>query len=473
MLARWTPAGGQAWSLADKQGTVRDVTDAAGAVVGTRSYDAFGRILAESGVVDRFAFQGREWDAGAGLYQFRARWYDPVTRQFTSADPLGFAAGDANTRRFVANNPLSGTDPTGMTVVAEYAKQVKEGIRAGSAVAGYVFGAACGFVDGWFDTSVPEADRYRHALVRSAQGAAVGAVLGALLYPFGAYGIVITGTLLLGAAGVAQSIHAGQYKQAATRFLCAVIGTRRLPKFGTGTGTGGVPLRGGNSPLPSLKAVLSLAVGGGGGGRLLTAARPKVQSGPAQAAPPSLMAPGLLQVVPLHMLPVPGPKNMADPQGGPGVPDPGPQPGGPADPAPNLPQNQGGDGGGNDAPGLPATPPRSPAKGSDTYKPEPSMSSRPGKSHGWEWSDADAKRRALDTVNPQGRWGSKADADHAMSEARYLQPGESTVIDPLPGSKNVLFNPDGTVTPAPKVFILVRESGIVHAFPVEAGYVPR
>ncbi|HEY4759386.1 MAG TPA: RHS repeat-associated core domain-containing protein, partial [Thermoguttaceae bacterium] len=38
-------------------------------------------------------FTGREWDADAGLYYYRARWYDANTGQFLSEDPLGFAAG--------------------------------------------------------------------------------------------------------------------------------------------------------------------------------------------------------------------------------------------------------------------------------------------------------------------------------------------------------------------------------------------
>ena len=121
--------------------------------------------------------------------------------------------------------------------------------------------------------------------------------------------------------------------------------------------------------------------------------------------------------------------------------------------------------------GPPATLTRTPVPGSNSYKPDVMMSSRPAKRHGWNWSDADAKARAVDTGNPQGRWGSKPDADYAMEQSRYLQRGETTVIDAPPGSNNVLFNPDGTVVPAPRIFIMVRESGVVHAFPVEAGYV--
>jgi RHS repeat-associated protein len=97
ILARWRSADGTAWYLADKQGTIRDLVDNSGSVVARRDFDSFGRILSSTGSVDRFAFQGREWEASVSLYQFRARWYDPLTRQFTTTDPLGFAAGDPNT----------------------------------------------------------------------------------------------------------------------------------------------------------------------------------------------------------------------------------------------------------------------------------------------------------------------------------------------------------------------------------------
>ncbi len=196
VLARWTPAGGQAWSLADKQGTVRDLIDAAGAVVGTRSYDAFGRILAESGAVDRFAFQGREWDAGAGLYQFRARWYDPATRQFTSADPLGFAAGDWNTRRFAANNPLSGTDPSGKLALTERA--VLPGAIIGASVS-----ALCSLAD-MIALNDFSASAWVNLVVNSFSGAAVGTGFGLLLVgTSGAHAIAIgLGVIGVGLTGL-------------------------------------------------------------------------------------------------------------------------------------------------------------------------------------------------------------------------------------------------------------------------------
>lgn len=43
--------------------------------------------------------------------------YDPTIGQFLSEDPIGFEAADMNLRRYVGNNTLSATDPTG-TIIA-------------------------------------------------------------------------------------------------------------------------------------------------------------------------------------------------------------------------------------------------------------------------------------------------------------------------------------------------------------------
>jgi RHS repeat-associated protein len=53
----------------------------------------------------------------AGLYYYRARWYDATTGRFVSNDPIGFAGLDTNLARYVQNSPTSFTDPTGNTAV--------------------------------------------------------------------------------------------------------------------------------------------------------------------------------------------------------------------------------------------------------------------------------------------------------------------------------------------------------------------
>ncbi len=56
----------------------------------------------------------REWDAETGMYYYRARYYAPNVKRFTSEDPIRFASGDTNWYRYVGNDPINFTDPLGL-----------------------------------------------------------------------------------------------------------------------------------------------------------------------------------------------------------------------------------------------------------------------------------------------------------------------------------------------------------------------
>jgi RHS repeat-associated protein len=60
----------------------------------TLRYGPFGEVLGETGSSPSpLRFTGRELDAEAGLYYYRACYYDPEIGRFLSEDPLGFEAG--------------------------------------------------------------------------------------------------------------------------------------------------------------------------------------------------------------------------------------------------------------------------------------------------------------------------------------------------------------------------------------------
>ncbi len=111
--------GGQSFFYqADHQGSVTQITDAAGFVVNSYEYDSYGRIEASiEGIANPFTYTGREEDPESGLYYYRARYYDPENGRFLSGDPLGFGGGDLNLYRYVLNNPLNLVDPDGEFVV--------------------------------------------------------------------------------------------------------------------------------------------------------------------------------------------------------------------------------------------------------------------------------------------------------------------------------------------------------------------
>ena len=109
------------WALGDNQGTVRDWARSDGTIANHVTYNAFGEITGQTSSTHEplYAYTGREWDADAAMYYYRARWYDPDVGRWVSEDPMGLGAGDANLSRYVGNSPSNYTDPTGHFAVGD------------------------------------------------------------------------------------------------------------------------------------------------------------------------------------------------------------------------------------------------------------------------------------------------------------------------------------------------------------------
>jgi RHS repeat-associated protein len=103
----------------DHLGSVRLVVNAtSGAIAQSLEYDAFGRVLNETGAAFQpFGFAGGLYDADTKLVRFGARDYDPGMGRWTNKDPIGFAGGDTNVYAYVGNDPVNLTDPTGLSVL--------------------------------------------------------------------------------------------------------------------------------------------------------------------------------------------------------------------------------------------------------------------------------------------------------------------------------------------------------------------
>lgn len=108
-LAREDSAGSRTYYHADGLGSIVKRTDGSGNVIASQTYDSFGQA---AGVLDGYAFTGREWDAPSGLYYNRARYYDARLGSFISQDPLGLKAG-LNLYDYAFDNPTNYFDPTG------------------------------------------------------------------------------------------------------------------------------------------------------------------------------------------------------------------------------------------------------------------------------------------------------------------------------------------------------------------------
>ena len=99
---------------ADGLDSIVALTNAAGSVVQTYSYDSFGNITPSGGINQPYTYTAREYDSETGLYFYRARYYDPKAGRFITKDPISFAGGDVNLYGYVRNNPINRLDPLGL-----------------------------------------------------------------------------------------------------------------------------------------------------------------------------------------------------------------------------------------------------------------------------------------------------------------------------------------------------------------------
>jgi RHS repeat-associated protein len=106
----------------DALGSITALTTDNGAAADTLNfvvtYDPWGAFASAGGTAatDLYGFQGHRRDE-VGVYDFRARLYDPAIGRFVSRDPLGHGGGLSLYAGF-DNDPVDNTDPTGTTALA-------------------------------------------------------------------------------------------------------------------------------------------------------------------------------------------------------------------------------------------------------------------------------------------------------------------------------------------------------------------
>jgi RHS repeat-associated protein len=120
--------GNEGWYLADRQGNVRLISDGSDIPLAERSYGAYGNIVSETGTPDRYGYTGREHDALTGLTHYRAR--ERAGGAWLTPDPIGFAAGDAYLYRYVGNDPVNRSDPSGYYIYTRPGEGVPESLSA-------------------------------------------------------------------------------------------------------------------------------------------------------------------------------------------------------------------------------------------------------------------------------------------------------------------------------------------------------
>ena len=116
-LVSQTGPGGTGYYDFDASGNTVGITGASGTYVNQYSYLPFGEMTTVSATLpDSLTFAGQVgvMQIASNLYYMRARDYTPATGQYMSNDPSGLAGWDTNVRRYVGNEPVSFTDPTGL-----------------------------------------------------------------------------------------------------------------------------------------------------------------------------------------------------------------------------------------------------------------------------------------------------------------------------------------------------------------------
>jgi len=106
---------------ADAIGSTTAITDSSGNLVERVTYDSYGvptftdalgQTLKKSTIRNTTLFQGREYDYDLALYNYRARYYDPIMGRFLQTDPLGYQ-DSMNLYQGMNMNPFNFVDPMG------------------------------------------------------------------------------------------------------------------------------------------------------------------------------------------------------------------------------------------------------------------------------------------------------------------------------------------------------------------------
>jgi RHS repeat-associated protein len=102
-----------------------------GAIVGAMNHDEYGRVTLDTmSALIPFGYAGGLYDSDTDFARFGVRDYDAETGRWTLKDPALFSGGSANIYTYVANNPISYVDPSGlqaeMTLVDPTAGNAKQ-----------------------------------------------------------------------------------------------------------------------------------------------------------------------------------------------------------------------------------------------------------------------------------------------------------------------------------------------------------
>jgi fibro-slime domain-containing protein/RHS repeat-associated protein len=113
--------GTRSYYHADGLGSVRALSNAAGAVTDTYTYDAYGRAIGRTGTTaNDYQFTGEQYDTNLEQTYLRARYYDASAGRFTRMDSYEGESGSPLTLHkflYAHGDPVNNTDPSGYRVI--------------------------------------------------------------------------------------------------------------------------------------------------------------------------------------------------------------------------------------------------------------------------------------------------------------------------------------------------------------------
>jgi len=109
----------------DGHGSTRFLTDANANLTDTYTFDAYGLLMpgASSGSTpNNYLYCGQQWDSDLGFYYLRARYYKPDSGRFWTMDSYeGNSEDPLSLHKYLycQNDPVNGSDPSGMAYSPE------------------------------------------------------------------------------------------------------------------------------------------------------------------------------------------------------------------------------------------------------------------------------------------------------------------------------------------------------------------
>lgn len=128
-------AGNRAyWYVKNLQGDIVAITNSAGTIVATYTYDAWGKLRASTdtdslhiGTINPLRYRGYYYDTETGFYYLNSRYYSPTWGRFINADSLTGANQDLqsyNLFAYCSNNPVNYLDPSGAGIFGNIIEKV-------------------------------------------------------------------------------------------------------------------------------------------------------------------------------------------------------------------------------------------------------------------------------------------------------------------------------------------------------------